>query len=256
MRLFSALGAGAALAIILSAASARAQGPVLPLPAADRQELANYLGPGVVGAALPSEAILDVSSYFPLQEKTFTFQITSGSKAGDTQSLGLKQARRPGGALAWRWKFAPSLAAFVTPTASGDLVVVAVSDSDDGVVVVTTPAEPLVIKGLKPGESRSFSQTVAVNYLDDPTRLDYSGNMTGAYTYVGTYQVTVPAGTFDAILVRLDWQGKISLAHVKATTWYLFARGVGVVAMILHEDVSAFWIYNVHSTTGKVLTGK
>jgi hypothetical protein len=65
--------------------------------------------------------------------------------------------------------------------------------------------------------------------------------------------VTVPAGTFDAILVRLDWQGKISLAHVQATTWYFFARGVGVVAMITEEDVSAFWVDNVHTTTGKVL---
>jgi hypothetical protein len=243
----------AGLALLLSPGEARAQSPVLPLPAADQQELTKYLGAGVVGAARPSEAILDVSSYFPLQEKTFTFQITSGSKAGNTQSLGLKQARRPGGTQAWRWRFAPSLAAFVTPTADGDFVVSAVTDHDDGVIVVTTPANPLVLKGIKPGESRSFKQTVAVNYLDDPSRLYHSGSMTGAYTYVGTYRVTVPAGTFDAILVRLDWRGEIWLAHVKATTWYFFARGVGVVAMITNEDVSAFWIYNVHTTTGKVL---
>jgi hypothetical protein len=244
------------LAIIFSAAPARAQGPVLPLSAADQQELTTYLGAGVVGAALPSEPLHDVGLYFPLQERTVTFLVTSGPKTGTTQSLGLKQARRPSGAQAWRWTFAPSLAAFINPVPSGDFVVAAVSDHDDGVVVVTNPANPLVIKGLKPGESRTFTQTVSVNYLDDPSRQDYSGSMNGAYTYVGTYRVTVPAGAFDAVLVRLDWQGKISLAHVKATTWYLFSPGVGVVAMITHEDVTAFWVYNVHSTIGKVLAVK
>jgi hypothetical protein len=43
---------------------------------------------------------------------------------------------------------------------------------------------------------------------------------------------------------------------VKATTWYISARGVGVVAMITHEDVSTFCFYNVHTTTGKVLVVK
>ena len=257
MRSFSRLALGtAALTIIFSAVAARAQSVVLPLPATDQQALATYLGPGVVGAARPSEQILDVSAYFPLlQEKTFTFQITTGSNAGKTHSLSLKKARRPGGAPAWRFALSPSLAGFITTTASGDLIMPAVSDSEDGVVVVTTPANPFVIKGIQPGESRPFSQTVSVNYLDDPSRQDWSGSMTGAYTYVGTYQVTVPAGAFDAILIRLDYQGKIGPAHVKDTSWYFFARGVGVVAMINHEDVSAFWIYNVHTTTGRVLVG-
>jgi len=82
MRVFSGPAGVSALVVILSAVEVPAQGVVLPLPTADQQELATHLGAGVVGAALPSEAILDVSSYFPLQEKTFSFQVTSGSNAG------------------------------------------------------------------------------------------------------------------------------------------------------------------------------
>src|SRR2546426_9480315 len=93
---FSRLAAGAvALAIAWSGTAARAQGPVLPLPASDQQQIAAHLGAGVVGAALPSERILDALSYFPLQEKTLTFQVTSGRNAGNTQNLNLKKARRP-----------------------------------------------------------------------------------------------------------------------------------------------------------------
>ena len=242
-----------ALAIVPLAAPARAQGPVLPLPAEDQQQIAAHLGAGVVGAALPSERIVEASSYFPLQEKTLTFRVTSGSNTGNIQSLSLKRARRPGGAVAWRFHFAPSLAGYIVPTAGGDLMMPAVSDLDEGVIAVTTPANPFVVTGMQPGESRSFSQTVSVNYLDDPTRRDWGGSLNATYTYVGTYRVTVPAGTFDAILIRLAYRGKVGPADVVYTAWYFFARGVGLVAMVNLEDVSAFWIFHVDTTIGKVL---
>jgi len=256
VRSFSFLGSGAVAVAILSVVPARAQGPVLQISAADQQEIASRLGPSVLGAALPSEPIHDAASYFPLQEKIFVYQVTSGSNAGNTQHLSLKKARRPSGVEAWRFALAPSLAAFVSATEGGDLMMPTVSDLDEGVFVVTTPANPFVLKGLRPGDSRSFSQTVSVNYLDNPSKQDYSGNLNATYTYVGTYQVTVPAGTFNSVLMRLFYEGKVGPAHVKYTAWYFFSRGVGVVAMINHEDVSAFWIYNVHTTTGKVLAVK
>src|SRR5437667_1756452 len=183
----------AALAFVSPVGKARAQSTVLPLPPADQQKLAEHLGAGVVGAALPSERISDASTYFPLNEKTFVFHVTSGSNAGKIQNLVLKKARRPGGAPAWRFNFAPSLAGFISPTAGGDLMMPAVSDVDEGVIVVTTPASPFVLTGMKPGESRSFRQTVSVNYLDDPAKRDWGGKLNATYTYVGTYNVTVPA---------------------------------------------------------------
>src|SRR6266851_2773861 len=256
IRSFARLAAGVAvaLAIVSPPGETRAQGPVLPLPPADQQKLSEHLGAGVVGAALPSERLGDVSSYFPLREKTFVFHVTSGSNAGNTQNLVLKKARRPGGATAWRFSFAPSLAGFISLTAGGDLIMPAVSDVDEGVFVVTTPANPFVVTGMKPGESRSFSQKVSVNYLDDPTRRDWGGKLNATYTFVGTYSVTVPAGTFKAILIRFAYRGKVGPADVVYTAWYFFARDVGLVAMVNLEDVSAFWIYHNDTTIGKVLS--
>jgi hypothetical protein len=244
------------LAFVSSAGDARAQGAVLPLPPADQQKLADHLGAGVVGAALPSERISDVSSYFPLKEKTFVFQVTSGSNTGNTQNLVLKKTHRPGGASSWRFNFAPSLNGFISPTARGDLMMPAVSDVDEGVIVVSTPATPFVLTGMKPGESRSFRQKVSVNYLDDPTKQDWGGKLKATYTYVGTYKVTVPAGTFDAILIRFAYRGKVGPADVVYKAWYFFAHDVGLVAMVNLEDVSAFWIYHNDTTIGKVLTVK
>ena len=243
------------LALVSPAGEARGQGVVLPLPPDDQQKLAANLGAGVVGAALPSETISSAAAYFPLNEKTFVFHVTSGSNTGNTQNLVLKRARRPGGAISWRFNFAPSLAAFISPK-GGDLIMPAISDVDEGVIVVTTPANPFVLTGMKPGESRSFRQKVSVNYLDDPTKRDWGGKLNATYTYLGTYSLTVPAGTFPAILIRFAYKGKVGPADVVYTAWYFFARDIGLVAMVNLEDVSAFWIYHNDTTIGKVLAVK
>jgi hypothetical protein len=71
---------------------------------------------------------------------------------------------------------------------------------------------------------------------------------------VGTYRTKVPAGTFDAVLLRTTVEGKVGPAHTHATSYSLFAPDEGLVAMILQQKVTAFWIYNVDGAGGKVLT--
>jgi len=242
--------------VLVSSGLARAQGVVLQLSPQDQQNITAQLGPGVVGAALPSQPITDPYVYFPLQYKTQQFQVVAGPHAGTVQTLGLWQARRPGGRKAWRFQLTPSLAGFMRESQEGDIIMAALTDSGEGVVVVTTPANPFVPKGIQPGETRTYAQQVSVNYLDDPSDQKYSGTINGTYTYLGTYQVTVPAGTFPAVLFRVNCEGKVGPAHTQNTGYNFFAPGVGMVAMILEEDVTAFWLFNIDSTTGKVLMSK
>src|SRR5277367_1273918 len=244
------------LVLLTSSLAGAQQGAVLPLPPQDQQNITAQLGAGVVGAALPSSAISDPSVYFPLEQKSQQFQVVAGPHAGTVQTLGLAKARRPGGKMAWRFAMSPSLNGFMRETPQGDIIMAALTDSGEGVVVVTTPANPFLPKGMQPGESRSYTQQVQVNYLDDPSDQRYSGSITGTYTYVGTYQVTVPAGSFPAVLFRVNCEGKVGPAHTVNTGYNFFAPGVGMVAMILEEDVTAFWLFNIDSTTGKVLMSK
>jgi len=242
--------------LLLTSGPARADGVVLPLPAQDQQKITAQLGPGVVGKALPSKPITDASVYFPLQDKALTYRVMSGPNAGKTQTLGLATVKRPNGRSAWRFQLSPSLAGYIRQTLEGDLIMPALSDSSQGVMIVTTPANPFVPKGMKPGETRSYSQQVSVYYLDDPTDREYSGSVNGTYTYVGTYQVTVPAGTFEAVLFRVKCEGKVGPAHTQNTAYNFFVPGVGAVAMIMQEDVAAFWIFNIDSASGKVLSSR
>lgn len=240
------------LALFLAGAAPAAAGPVLQLPAEDAQVLATLLGPNVVGQALPSEPITDTSVYFPLVEKTSTYHVTSGKNAGKQQTLRVLKGQRPGGNPAWRFELSPTLAGFLNESENG-LLMPAVSDTGEGVVVVTTPPNPFVLEGLKPGESRSFTQKVSVNYLDDPSDQRYSGSLNGTYTYLGNFEVTVPAGKFPAALVRLKYAGKVGPAETQDTAYYFFAPKVGVVAMISQEDVEAFWIIHIDTRSGKLL---
>jgi hypothetical protein len=240
--------------LLLTAKSARAQGVVLPLPTEDQQMISAQLGPGIVGKALPSTPIEDPSIYFPLQEKASIYQVTAGPNAGNTQTFRLGKIRRPNGKSAWRFQFSPSLTGFIHKTPEGDLIMPSVGDTSEGVVVVTTPANPFVVKGMKPGETRSYVQQVRVDALDDPADQEYSGSLKGTYTYLGTYQVTVPAGTYGAVLFRLKCEGQVGPAHTHDTAYYFFAPGKGVVAMISQENATAFWIIDIDTVSGEVLT--
>jgi hypothetical protein len=242
--------------LIFAAGSARAQGVVLPLPPDDQQMITNQLGSGVVGEALPSKTITDPTVYFPLEGKTLTYHVTAGKNAGNNQQLGVAKIRRPNGKSAWRFELSPSLRGFIHQTAQGDLMMPAVVDSGEGVVIITTPANPFVLNGMKPGETRSYSQQVSVDELDDPSDQEYSGALNGSYTYLGNYQLTVPAGTFDSVLLRIKTEGKVGPAHTTDTAYYFFAPKVGTVAMIIQEDAVAFWLFHIDSTTGKVLMSR
>lgn len=241
---------------LLGSETARAQGVLLPLPPEDQQKISAKLGPGVVVKPLPSKPIQDVSVYFPLQGKELTYQVTAGPNSGKAETLGLAKVRRSNGKLAWRFQLSPSLAGFIRQTPGGDLMMPAVTDTSEGVVVVTTPANPFVLKGMKPGETRSYSQQVSVIELDDPADQEYSGSLNGTYTYLGAYQVQVPAGTYETVLLRLKCEGKVGPAHTQDAAYYFFAPGVGVVAMISQEDATAFWIIHIDTTTGKVLMSR
>jgi len=240
--------------ILMTCGAARAQGVVLPLPAEDQQEISNMLGPSVVGQPLPSNTIEHSSLYFPLLDKALTYQVATGRNAGKLEQLGVAKVRRPTGKSAWRFQLSPSLTGFIRQTTEGDLIMPSVADTGEGVVVVTTPANPFVLKGMKPGETRSYSQQVSVNHLDDPSDQEYSGTLNGTYTYVGTYQVTVPAGTYNAVLLRTKCSGKVGPADTQDSAYYFFAPNVGVVAMISQEDATAFWLIHLDSKTGKVLS--
>jgi hypothetical protein len=68
--------------------------------------------------------------------------------------------------------------------------------------------------------------------------------------------VTVPAGSFDAALIRWDYKGSVGPANVKETLYRFIAPRAGMVAMINNRHISAMLIYNDKTKLGKLLEAR
>lgn len=229
---------------------------VLNLPAADASVLAAKLGAGVVGEALPSAPIANATTYFPLRDTKRSYVVTDGERKGQSVLLAVSSGARPNGTPAWRLDVTPTLQAFLHQAPDGDLMLTALVDAGEGLVVSTSPPSGFVLAGLQPGTTRTLAQTVSVAYLDDPGDARYTGTLTSEYAHLGTFAVAVPAGSYQAAVVRHRHDGKVGPADTQDTSYYLLAPGVGVVAMITQEDIEAFWVIHVDTSTGKVLVAE
>jgi hypothetical protein len=214
------------------------------------------LGAQVVGDPLPSKPISDPTILFPLHHERLTYRFTSGKNVGKTQTEALTKVERPGGKFVWRLQLAPTLVGYLRHAPEGEIDMPAVEDTSEGALVISTPGNPFLPNDMRPGQTRSYVQKISVRYMDDLSNEQYTGQLKSDYTYLGTYRVTVPAGTFDTIVLRVKVNGKVGPAKTHGTSYSFFAPGVGLVAMILQQKVSAFWIYNVDAAGGKVLASK
>jgi hypothetical protein len=243
-------------AIALFSSIARAEDVLLPLPAEDQKAIATRLGPNVVGDPVPSKPIGDPLMLFPFHNERIAYRFTSGKNTGKSQTVTLTRVEHPNKKVVWRMQLTPSLVAFLTQGPDGDIDMPAVEETEEGALVIVTPGNPWLPKDMKPGETKSYSQKVSVRYVDDLEDEEYSGKLKTDYTYLGAFRVSVPAGTFDAILLRTKVDGKVGPAHTRGTSYSFFAPGVGLIAAILQQKVSAFWIYNVDTAGGKVLVSR
>src|SRR5512147_147601 len=103
--------------------------------------------------------------------------------------------------------------------------------------------------------SQAKATKVNVYDLSDPKDVEHKGSLDVTLTYVGAYRVTVPAGTFDAALLKWDFKGKIG-PGVEDIQARFVAPGIGMVAAAEKRDVAAFLIYNDNTKVGKVLVQK
>ena len=99
-----------------------------------------------------------------------------------------------------------------------------------------------MLTGLQPGQSVTSSHTVEVSDLSNLTAVSHSGTLDVTYSHLGNFRVTVPAGTYDAALVKWSYSGKIGPANIKDSQYRFFAPNVGMVAMIQIRRVSALLI--------------
>jgi hypothetical protein len=241
------LAASVALGILSSAALAE-EGKVVALSDEMLKEL-SILGDGVVGKALPSPTVTDAAPYLNLGDGAWEFQIVSGDDAGKTQ----KETYQKQSEDRWVRHIGGEYLEYLDLSSADGLAKVAETALSFGYRSTFAPGIHQA-RQFEPGESVDIDSKLTVSKEDEPDKVKYTGSMKATATYVGAYEVTVPAGTFESILLRIDAKIHVGPAKVEDTQYLFYAKGVGKVAEVEAQRIAAVLIYHSHSKTAKVLT--
>jgi hypothetical protein len=244
------------LGLVLIAAagvpSAGAQG----LSGAESAAINNLLGVGVLGVALPASPITDPASLIPLTPATWSFQFASGPNQGTTETDVLQANTQAGADSQWQYTAGQSTIYDLGTAVDGSIVSASEQDLSQGVLTRYAPPRPVLLPGMQPGAQQTVMLQVNVYNIGDPSTVTHTGSLTLTVTYVGRYQVTVPAGTYPAALIKWQYNGQVGPATVSDVEYRFFADGIGPVAVIDKQNVSAFLIYSSNTKYGKVLSAK
>jgi hypothetical protein len=247
-----ALTLGMAAAPGVDAADA---GKIIPLTPDDQKQLDSLLGPGVVGEALPSQPLQAASYYLPGKAK-ITYRVRDEQGKMTVELHELSPAPPSEGVTGLQYVVGTDTRHIFAKQADGSLAGVREYDLEKKVVSSFLPGEPLLIPGLPPGESRQLNVKVEVADISSPGKVDYSGNLDITYTNLGRHRITVPAGSFDADLIKWTYAGKIGPAKIKTAQYRFLAEKAGMVAMIEWRKITALLIYNDSSRRGKLLAAQ
>lgn len=241
--------ASVVLAALLGIGTAAAD--TVPLPQADRAVLERLLGRGVVGDPVAAGPL--TAADIPLREGTWTYKVVAGRNKGRTENDIVSQLQRDPSGASWKLETGAKDLAFVRRGDDQSIAVLSEQDTDQGVITRFSPAEPILIPGMRPGDSKKVTIAVKVYDLSSPQEVSHTGSLGLEYSYVGAYKVTVPAGSYDAALLRWNFDGSVGPASVNDTQYRFVAKDVGVVASIEKKKISALLLYHDNSNTGRVL---
>jgi hypothetical protein len=239
-----------------TARAATSSADVLELPAEDRQKLEKYLGRGVVGKAVAATPIEDPVSFAgATRGEQLKVRRVHGDDKGETRTVTIKHRTRKDGRRSWRVN-AGNETWHGEVDDDGNMIQHSSEDHDQGVVSRFDPPEPIIMTGMKPGQSTKTRIDVKVFDLSRPDKVSHKGYLDLTYTYVGAYEVTVPAGTFEAILLKWNYKGKVGPAKITDDQYWFFVKGLGPIVRIDMKDISAMLIYRDKSKNASVLISR
>ncbi len=229
---------------------------IFDLSAADRAEIEKYLGRGVVGRVVDAPVLEDPSRFFPLNKQDIlTVKAVYGNKKGKTRQVHMHNLERSNPPVAWRLSM-DNERWLGEIQENGDVVLNTTENEDNDVISRYNPPEPVLIQGMRPKESKKMRIDVTVYDLARPTRKKYSGYLNLVYTYIGAFEVTVPAGTYNALLFGWNYDGKVGPASIQDDQYWFFAEGIGPIARIDKKDISAMLIYHDQAKVAEVLVSR
>ena len=235
------------LACPLPASAAETITPILSF-----KEAKALLGRGVVGKPLPDAPLPDATTLLPSKPGTWTYNVVSGKDTGKTRTQVLQRATDPDHPDLWQ-RHDPGNRVFSMEVTKQSITVSSLAVHAHNLLIEYLSGEPLMEKGMKPGEAIRHKTDINAVKLNHPSHTRSTGFLDIVVTYMGKMKVVTPAGTFDAYLIRRDFNSDVSPVKQTDTIYAFYAENVGIVALASHLDVHAAFVYHQDTRTGLVL---
>jgi hypothetical protein len=222
----------------------------------DRRMIENALGQAVVGPAIFAPALADPVGFFAPVPGPRIYRLLNGERPGLDEPHRFISLEGQGDGREWEYRIADVEALLFAEQAEGSIVLTGVNDFKEGVSIHYNPPKPFLIQGMVAGDERKFTVQAQIFKLKEPGHLVHSGRLDGISVSLGTYQITVPAGQFDAMLIKSTTHGSIGPAKIDNTQYYFLALHAGIVASLEQREVNALGVYHATVKVSRVLISK
>ena len=217
----------------------------------ERHLLDQELGLGVVGNFNGPGETEPMALLAPnLREKIFKVSENEEHTKEETHVL-IPNSKRKN--TRWEYRLNQNESQELSLEANGNLVIMGAIDKSEGVSTRFAPAKLYIQAQMDPGQSAHSQYSLLVYDLENPKDLKHSGSMEVTVTDLGAYEIQVPAGQYEATLIRSVAQGAVGPAKLVDTQYRFFAENIGLVASFEMREVSALMLYQKTSKTSRVL---
>ncbi len=222
-------------------------------PGFDRSFVNGFLGQGIVGKAVEAPVIDEPAEYMVLQPGVWTYHLVGGHAGSPYEIEELGRIGRAAEHGSWSRRVGNRAVSYLDVDEQGSVRRACHQDSKEAVMSRFDPPEYVLVKGMRPGESKTVEIKVQVMDITKPDKVKYKGKLTLTYTYVGAFEVTVPAGRYETILVSEEYKGKVGPAKIEDHQCTFLAKGIGKVASIEQQSISAMFFYHKDTRCGRLL---
>jgi hypothetical protein len=225
---------------------------LIPLAQEDRKEIAELMGSDIVLEALPAGPLLPAAAYLP-KAPALTFLVKAKGKKPYTETQHIIPVSQANSQATFQYDKSGEGTMTFVPLGSNGLAVSQETDLEKEVVSTFTPPEPLIISGLAPGQSEEQTISVSVAEIAKPAKIDYTGTLKVTYSYLGRFRIKIPAGTYEADLLKWTYSGGVGPASIETAEYRFIAKDAGMVAMVQWRSISAMLIYHERSRLARQL---
>ena len=240
------------LTSLVAPSLAAEEAPVVPLPAKLAKEL-QPLGAGVVGAALAAHPITDPSRLRHVDPGVWVYEVVEGPRDGQREQVTVSKEGRTDEGENVKLVFGSS-GEVQHLEVRYDHVVAKRSQLDAGSNRRVVYRPGLVLEPrMQVGETKQVQTDLSTYRGAEVSKVEYDGQVDYSTTYVGAYRVTTPAGKFETRLLVHEYEMNIGPARAHYRSLGFYAEGVGMVAEVSNEKVTALLLYRRSDRSARVL---